>query len=309
MLAERPHRILVSPRLELYFALAAVLDAGAPEPADPAAARWLAQARRKLDQGFRRRLGALAAPEAWRRLAEVSGAAGLEGGADAAIEGLAALPSSAVPEQATDVLRRFARFAFAAFWRQAEPDFQSLADTARHLPDLDRTLGLDAARLRADEIVLLPSLFSPAGFRAVLESEDGRRIALVPFRSTDLTVAPEPVPAPPPPSSPPGRKELDPALAFRALGDATRYAIAALIARAPMTGAELARRLGVATPTMTHHLQQLRAAGLLKEERRGNSVLESLDREAIAALSSAALEALYAKVGEIDIRRSRRAAR
>jgi len=302
-------RILVSPRLELFFALAAVLDPDVPEPADPAAARWLAQARRKLDPGFRRRLSALAAPAAWHGLAEAPGIAGLEGDIDAAIEGLAALPSGVVPEQAGDVLRRFARFAFAAFWRHVEPDFQSLADAARGLPDLDRALGLDAAPVRADTIVLLPSLFSPAGYRAAFETEDGQRIALVPFRSTDLIVTPQPMFGPPPAASPPAQRQLDPALVFRALGDATRYAIASLIARAPMTGAELARRLGVATPTMTHHLQQLRAAGLLREEPRGNSVVVSLDRAAIAALSVAALAGFYESKGEIALRRSRRTVR
>ena len=306
-LAHPNRRILVSPRLELFFALATVLDPDAPEPADPAAGRWLAQARRKLDQGFRRRLGALAAPAAWRRLAEAPGAAGLEGDTDAVIESLAALPSTAAREQATDVLRRFARFAFTAFWRQAEAEFQSLADAARRLPDLDRVLGLDVAPLRADAVVLLPSVFAPAGYRAVFETADGRRTVLLPFRAADLTAAPKPA-SPPPPrlSAPPASKPLNPASVFRALGDATRYAIASLIARARMTGAELARRLGVATPTMTHHLQQLRAAGLLSEERRGNSVLVSLDRDAIAGLSAASLAGFYDAAGEIALRRSRR---
>jgi DNA-binding transcriptional ArsR family regulator len=97
----------------------------------------------------------------------------------------------------------------------------------------------------------------------------------------------------------------DPEAVFRALGDATRYVIARLIAREPLTGAELARRLGVSGPTLTHHLKELRRARLVIEARRGNSILLSLDRSAIATFSAAALDSLFA-AAPVAIRRSRR---
>jgi len=93
---------------------------------------------------------------------------------------------------------------------------------------------------------------------------------------------------------------------FQVLGDATRFAIASLIAREAMTSAALARRLGVATPTLTHHLHQLRAAGLVLEERRGTSILLSLDRRGIAGLSDAAMLHFFGAGPQGVLRRSRR---
>src|SRR6185295_4702095 len=61
--------------------------------------------------------------------------------------------------------------------------------------------------------------------------------------------------------------ELDPALVFRALGDATRFAIATLLAATPRTAADLCRALDMSRPTMSHHVHELREAGLLAEER------------------------------------------
>src|SRR5690348_15979347 len=86
--------LVLSPRLELFFALAAVLsgDAG-PQP--DGVRRWLDQARRKLDQGFRRRLGDQASsPDLWGRLAvlPLPLAAALSPDVDGVIEGLAAFP-------------------------------------------------------------------------------------------------------------------------------------------------------------------------------------------------------------------------
>ena len=61
-----PSRILVSPRFELFLALAEVLRPATDN------ALWLSQARRKLDQATRRRMGDLAlAPAIWPALAAV----------------------------------------------------------------------------------------------------------------------------------------------------------------------------------------------------------------------------------------------
>jgi DNA-binding transcriptional ArsR family regulator len=98
----------------------------------------------------------------------------------------------------------------------------------------------------------------------------------------------------------------DPASVFRALGDATRYTIAGMIAREPLTSAELARRLKVSNPTMAHHLRALRAAGLVTEEARGTSIVLSLDRIALEALSDAAVAQFFGPGGSAPIRRSRR---
>ena len=93
---------------------------------------------------------------------------------------------------------------------------------------------------------------------------------------------------------------------FRALGDTTRYAIASVLARAPTTSAELARSLKVSKPTITHHVQALRSAGLIEEEPGGGSNRLSLNRETVAALSSVAVEQLFSSTGELTLDTTRK---
>ncbi|MDP9205158.1 MAG: helix-turn-helix domain-containing protein [Gemmatimonadota bacterium] len=88
---------------------------------------------------------------------------------------------------------------------------------------------------------------------------------------------------------------------FRALGDTTRYAIASVLARTPTTSAELARSLKVSKPTITHHVHALRAAGLIEEEPEGGSTRLSLNRETVAALSSAAVEHFFSSTGDLTL--------
>jgi DNA-binding transcriptional ArsR family regulator len=88
---------------------------------------------------------------------------------------------------------------------------------------------------------------------------------------------------------------------FRALGDTTRYAIASVLARTPTTSAELSRSLRVSKPTITHHVQALRAAGLIDEEPAGGSNRLSLNRETVATLSNVAVEQLFSSTGELTL--------
>jgi len=277
-------RILVSPRFELFLAFAEVLN---PEAAETL---WLNQARRKLDQATRRRMGDHALdPSLWLALAAVPEAAALEGDTDAVIAALADLPADdftrrcrvALPslpagfqQAAVDALRRFDRLVFAAFWRRAQPDLEQAARKAT-ATDTDA--------------IIFPTLFG--AHRFTFGDVSARTVPV------DRLTTSQPLPSTAPRS--------DPELVFRALGDATRFAIARLIGREPLTGAELARRLGVSGPTLTHHLKQLRLARLVIEERRGNSILLRLDRSAIETLSAASLETLFGGA-PVAIRRSRR---
>ena len=95
---------------------------------------------------------------------------------------------------------------------------------------------------------------------------------------------------------------------FRALGDTTRYAIASVLARTPTTSAELARSLKVSKPTITHHVQTLRAAGLIDEAPDRGSTRLSLNRDTVAALSNVAVEQLFSSTGDLalDTTRKRR---
>lgn len=102
-------------------------------------------------------------------------------------------------------------------------------------------------------------------------------------------------------SSRPAGRSVDAESVFRALGDTTRYAIASMLARTPTTSAELARSLKVSKPTITHHVQALRAAGLIEEEVEGGSNRLSLNRKTVAALSDAAIEHFFSSTGDLAL--------
>lgn len=297
--------IAISPRLELVFALAAALGDAGPHRTE-GARRWLDQARRKLDQSFRRRLGDLAdEPAFWQRLAALPlpRDAAISPDVEGVVEALAAVSAERFgpapdPELrrrvVVDALRRFDRLAFAAYWRSWR---EELADD---LPRLEASVRDLPIKAKAGTVIFLPSRFARPDFTAVVDRED---TVLVPF-DPDRLPLPSPPTALPRASAPTPR---DPALIFRALGDATRYTIAGLIARAPLTSAELARRLDISKPTMAHHLRALRAAGLVVETIQGRRIALTLDRSALENLSAATVAQLFGVAADAPIRRSRRA--
>ena len=65
--------------------------------------------------------------------------------------------------------------------------------------------------------------------------------------------------------------------AYRALGDATRLRILRLIAQTPVNLSEIVSLVGIAQPTVSHHLGKLKAMKLLLEERQGGFTYYSLD--------------------------------
>jgi DNA-binding transcriptional ArsR family regulator len=101
---------------------------------------------------------------------------------------------------------------------------------------------------------------------------------------------------------------VDAATAFRALGDTTRYAIASVLAHEPQTSVELAKAFGVSKATISHHVQLMRAAGLLEESATDNGIVLALDRDAVEGISEAAVQELFGAGNNPVIRRSRRQA-
>jgi ArsR family transcriptional regulator len=72
----------------------------------------------------------------------------------------------------------------------------------------------------------------------------------------------------------------------KALADPTRLMLLHLVARYPglsLTVGDLAGQLGVSQPTVSGHLKQLRDAGLVGSERRGNRSYPRVDRAALDA--------------------------
>jgi ArsR family transcriptional regulator len=95
-------------------------------------------------------------------------------------------------------------------------------------------------------------------------------------------------------------------LVFRALGDTTRYAIASILAQKPATSADLARRLDVSKPTITHHIQALRGAGLILSDSHGGAVQLSLNTETIRRVSDAAVEQLFSGRADRELATTRK---
>lgn len=100
-------------------------------------------------------------------------------------------------------------------------------------------------------------------------------------------------------------RAADPALLFRALGDTTRYAMARVLARSPRTSVELAKDFAVSKATISHHVQVLRKAGLLRERATEKGVALAIDRDALEELAREAGPAIFASDQPLVIRRSR----
>lgn len=63
---------------------------------------------------------------------------------------------------------------------------------------------------------------------------------------------------------------------FRALGDATRLRILRLVAEVPLNVSELVSLVGVAQPSVSHHLSKLKGLQLIREERQSGFTYYSL---------------------------------
>jgi DNA-binding transcriptional ArsR family regulator len=79
---------------------------------------------------------------------------------------------------------------------------------------------------------------------------------------------------------------------FRALGDPTRREILRLLKRTDMTAGELAGQFPLAKSTLSGHFNVLRHAGLIVAERRGTTILYSLNLSAFEEAMSAVLDLL-----------------
>ena len=77
---------------------------------------------------------------------------------------------------------------------------------------------------------------------------------------------------------------------FKALGDPARVRIVNVLATSdePVCVCELIEPLGLAQPTVSHHLKKLLDAGLLEREQRGKWAYFSLKRDAVEKLAAVA---------------------
>ena len=111
---------------------------------------------------------------------------------------------------------------------------------------------------------------------------DGRRYVC---RRSRSSAAPR---SPPRPS--PTRRRSATAELFKALGDPARVRILNLIAQSggEVCACDLNEPVGLAQPTVSHHLKKLVDAGLLEREQRGKWAFFSLNRDAVEKLAAVA---------------------
>lgn|GEM_PF-460224 len=153
-----------------------------------------------------------------------------------------------------------------------------------HFPYWDPALVLDGP-LPLE--VLAPSTEGLADLLTAATTAPHTRPATVP---EGADTPPEPSPA----TIPHETIAMDPAAVFRALGHAMRFSIATLLAENPRTSAELAQTLEISKANMSHHLKELREAGLIDEKKLGGRRIElSLRREVLAQLSAVTLARLF----------------
>jgi DNA-binding transcriptional ArsR family regulator len=226
-------------------------------------------------------------------------------------------------------LRLFWENGFRDDWSAVEPQLRAEAAQLRKpgreqkpaalLSELDLPVALDdGAReikpragspiryVRIDCCYIVPSAFNTRKWWAKYETKNGRLVVYLPalarVRFPDSVYHPGARPAVRAERAP----QVDPESIFRALGDTTRYAIASILARTPTTSAELARSLKVSKPTITHHVQTLRSAGLLAEESAGGSTRLTLRQDTLAALSEAAVAQLFNSTGDLTLATTRK---
>ncbi len=146
----------------------------------------------------------------------------------------------------------------------------------------------------ATGVVLIPSAFNAARLWATYSDARGRTRFFLPVLDAGLPAA--------------IASTIDPGAIFRALGDTTRYAIAAAIARTPMTSVELARMFGVSKPTISHHVQLMRSAKLIEDTQTENGVVLALNRRVLERASAAAAREMFSEDNSMPVvRRTRKA--
>jgi DNA-binding transcriptional ArsR family regulator len=77
---------------------------------------------------------------------------------------------------------------------------------------------------------------------------------------------------------------------FQALGDPTRREVLRLLRQGDLTAGEIAERFPLAKSTLSGHFNVLKHAGLIVSERRGTTIVYSLNASAFEEALAAVLE-------------------
>jgi len=93
--------------------------------------------------------------------------------------------------------------------------------------------------------------------------------------------------------------------AFAALGDPTRRRILKILRAGSKTAGDIADAFHLTKPTLSHHFRVLRSAGLIRAERRGTSIVYTLQTNVLEDLATE----LYDLAGSGESRASARVQR
>lgn len=66
-------------------------------------------------------------------------------------------------------------------------------------------------------------------------------------------------------------------LLFKALSDPTRREIITMLREKSMTAGDIAAQFNMSKPSVSHHLNMLKQASLIIDERKGQNIIYSLD--------------------------------
>jgi DNA-binding transcriptional ArsR family regulator len=198
-----------------------------------------------------------------------------------------------------NAIEMFWQIGFNETWEKLEPQ---MATSARAMKTTISRHGFEAFAAEhqlpirvtsaALGIHVIPSAFNIAKLWAAYTDSHERTRYFVPVLDRSLLVG-NPIAVERTESR--AREPIEPALVFRALGDTTRYAIASTLARTPMTSVELSRVFGVSKPTISHHVQHLRAANLLVEKQGENGTVLSLNRRVLERASTEAAAEMFSR--------------
>ncbi len=81
-------------------------------------------------------------------------------------------------------------------------------------------------------------------------------------------------------------KRIDLAARLKALSDPTRLKIFEMLLEREMCVCELVAELGASQPLVSHHLRELKIAGLVRDRKEGCWIFNRLDADAVAELKS-----------------------
>ena len=77
---------------------------------------------------------------------------------------------------------------------------------------------------------------------------------------------------------------------FAALSDPTRRAILKLLRHGSRAAGDIASEFDLSKPTISHHLKILESAGLVRSERRGTSIVYTLQASVLEEIASELFE-------------------